>query len=141
MPTAANHAEVDAVFLALGHQARRHMVLLLSHSGGELPSGYLASRFKHSWPTTTRHLKVLEDAGIVEVRRLGRAAMYRLRPERIESVVAGWLRHLVPTDPSRKWKSSGPKTAAALAERASARPQRRAKSGHGPVRQQGASPP
>ena len=50
----------EAVFEALAHQARRHIVVMLSHMGGELPSGYLASRFAHSWPTTTRHLGVLE---------------------------------------------------------------------------------
>ena len=139
MPTSPSRTDVDAVFLALGHQARRHMVLLLSHCGGELPSGYLASRFRHSWPTTTRHLKVLEDAGIVEVRRSGRAAMYRLRRDRIERTVSGWLRHLIPVDPKRTWRSPGPKTVAGLAERAVARGHRRSKSGRGPVRQQGAS--
>jgi hypothetical protein len=86
-------------------------------------------------------LKVLEDAGIVEVRRSGRTAMYRLRRERIERIVGGWLRHLAPVDPSRTWRSSGPKTAAALAERAAARPNRRAKATRQPYRQQGASAP
>src|SRR5215470_1509709 len=57
-------AEIEAVFFALSHEARRHIVMLLGHSGGELPSGYLAKRFQHSWPTTTRHLKVLEDVGV-----------------------------------------------------------------------------
>src|SRR5882724_10630863 len=46
--------EIEAVFFALAHQARRHIVLLLGHTGGELSSGYLAKRFGHSWPTTTR---------------------------------------------------------------------------------------
>ena len=45
-------AEIDAVFAALSHEARRHILLLLSHYGGELPSGYLAKRLPHSWPTT-----------------------------------------------------------------------------------------
>src|SRR5258707_947833 len=34
--------EIEAVFFALAHEARRHIVLLLGHTGGELPSGYLA---------------------------------------------------------------------------------------------------
>jgi hypothetical protein len=57
---ASSLEEIDAVFFALGHQARRHIVLLLNTSGGELPSGYLAKRFHHSWPTTTRHLRCRE---------------------------------------------------------------------------------
>jgi DNA-binding transcriptional ArsR family regulator len=139
VPQPPSRADVEAVFLALSHEARRHVVLVLSHLGGELPSGYLASRFKHSWPTTTRHLKVLEDAGVVEVRREGRSAMYRLCRERIEQVVGGWLRHLEPVDPSRTWTSSGPKSTTSLAERTVAtRPARRAKSREKSVRSQGA---
>ena len=76
--TAPSLEEVDAVFHALAHETRRHLVLTLSHFGGELPSGYLARRFQHSWPTTTRHLGILQRAGVVEVRREGRGSQYRL---------------------------------------------------------------
>jgi DNA-binding transcriptional ArsR family regulator len=102
--------EVDAVFLALAHEARRHIVLLLAHSGGELPSGYLAARFQHSWPTTTRHLKVLEEAGLVEVRREGRTSNYRLDRERLQHVLGDWLRHLEPVGPDKKWAPTGPRS-------------------------------
>ena len=110
--------EVDAVFLALAHEARRHIVLLLAHSGGELPSGYLAARFQHSWPTTTRHLKVLEEAGLVEVRREGRTSNYRLNRERLQHVVGDWLRHLEPVGPEKKWAPTGPRSTRELAKRA-----------------------
>jgi DNA-binding transcriptional ArsR family regulator len=109
--------EIEAVFGALAHEARRHIVLLLGHLGGELPSGYLAARFQHSWPTTTRHLKVLEEAGIVEVERGGRSARYRLVRERLDRIVGGWLRHVQPVDPAKTWPSSGPKTTRALTQR------------------------
>jgi DNA-binding transcriptional ArsR family regulator len=102
--------EIEAVFAALAHEARRHVLLVLAHLGGELPSGYLAARFQHSWPTTTRHLKILQDAGLVRVRREGRSSWYRLDRERLERVAGGWLRHLEPVDPERKWKSPGPKS-------------------------------
>ena len=105
------------MFAALAHEARRQIVLLLSRSGGELPSGYLAARFSHSWPTTTRHLKVLERAGIVEVRREGRGSFYRLDRERIERVVGGWLRLTEPIGPDRTWTSTGPRTSSALGAR------------------------
>jgi DNA-binding transcriptional ArsR family regulator len=110
--------EVDAVFLALAHEARRHIVLLLAHSGGELPSGYLAARFQHSWPTTTRHLKVLEEAGLVEVRREGRTSNYRLNRERLQHVVGDWLRHLEPVGPEKKWAPTGPRSTRELSKRA-----------------------
>jgi DNA-binding transcriptional ArsR family regulator len=113
----ATFEEVDRVFLALAHEARRQMLILLGHSGGELPSGYLASRFPHSWPTTSRHLKVLEEAGLVEVRREGRGSNYRLNREHLDRVVAGWLQYLEPVGPGQRWSSSGPRSTAELARR------------------------
>jgi DNA-binding transcriptional ArsR family regulator len=110
--------EIEAVFFALSHEARRHIVLLLGHSGGELPSGYLAKRFQHSWPTTTRHLNVLEQAGIVEVRRDGRSSHYRLDRERVQRVLGGWIAKLEPVTPHKTWEPSGPRSTAELAARA-----------------------
>ncbi len=110
--------EVDAVFLALAHEARRHIVLLLAHSGGELPSGYLAARFQHSWPTTTRHLNVLEEAGLVEVRREGRTSNYRLNRERLQRVLGDWLHHLEPIGPDKTWPPTGPRFTRELSKRA-----------------------
>src|SRR4051794_11444475 len=102
--------EIEQVFAALSHEVRRHILLLLSHRGGELPSGYLASRFAHSWPTTTRHLRVLEAAGLVSVRRDGRSCIYRLERERLQRIVGGWLTLLEPSTPEPTWRSRGPRT-------------------------------
>jgi len=110
--------DVDRVFLALAHEARRQMLILLGQSGDELPSGYLAARFAHSWPTTSRHLKVLEEAGLVEVRRQRRSSNYRLNRDRLNSIVTGWLGHLEPVDPGQRWTPSGPRSTSALARRA-----------------------
>jgi DNA-binding transcriptional ArsR family regulator len=94
-------AEIERVFEALAHEARRHVVLLLAHHGPELPSGYVASRLSHSWPTTTRHLHVLEAAGIVTVRREGRNCIYRIERDELRRVVAGWLDLLDEPTPNR----------------------------------------
>jgi DNA-binding transcriptional ArsR family regulator len=102
-------AEAELVFAALSHEVRRHIVQLLSHLGGELPSGYLAKRFSHSWPTTTRHLHVLEAAGLVTVRHEGRSSVYRLERDRLLRVVGGWLTLLDPPTPELTWRSSGPR--------------------------------
>src|SRR5690348_15534295 len=101
--------DVNVVFAALGHEVRRQIVVLLSHLGGELPSGWLAARFSHSWPTTTRHLNVLESAGIIDVRRSGRSSHYRLIRERLERVVGGWMRHLEPPTAAKTWLPTGPR--------------------------------
>jgi DNA-binding transcriptional ArsR family regulator len=104
-----NLEEIDAVFDALAHAARRQLILLLSYLGPELPSGYLAHRFAHSWPTTTRHLNILRRAGVVDVRREGRTSHYRLNRELLERVVGGWLDNLTPPSPEATWTSNGPK--------------------------------
>lgn len=104
--------DVDATFAALDHEVRRHILTLLSHRGGELPSGYLAQRFNHSWPATTRHLRVLEAAGLVSVRREGRSCLYRLEREQLQRVVNGWMALLDPPSPNRTWRSTGRRSVA-----------------------------
>src|SRR3954470_5787356 len=103
-------AETEAVFDALAHEVRRHILVLLANLGGELPSGYLANRFAHSWPTTTRHLRILEAAGLVEVRRAGRSSFYRVDTDRLRRIAGGWLALLTPPTPDKTWRSSGPRS-------------------------------
>ena len=98
-------ADIDSVFDALAHETRRQIVLLLAHYGPELPSGYLASRLSHSWPTTTRHLHVLEAAGLVTVRRDGRNSIYRLERDHLQHVVGGWLALLESPRQRQIWRS------------------------------------
>ncbi len=114
-------ADTEVVFAALAHAARRNILAILSHLGGELPSGYLAARFQHSWPTTTRHLAVLEQAGLVQVRREGRGAWYRLDRERLQRVVGAWLGHLEPPGPEKRWASTGPRSTDALRKKGAPR--------------------
>lgn len=55
-----------------------------------MSAGEIADRFKHSWPTTTRHLGVLEKANLLRVDREGRQRIYSLRSERVIRA-AEWL--------------------------------------------------
>jgi DNA-binding transcriptional ArsR family regulator len=108
--------DTEVVFAALAHETRRRILLILAQLGGELPSGYLATRFQHSWPTTTRHLNVLEKAGLIEVRREGRSSFYRLVRERASDVLLSWLGHLEPVGPDKTWEPTGPRSTRALRE-------------------------
>ena len=103
-------ADIEMVFGALAHETRRQIVLLLAHYGPELPSGYLAGRLRHSWPTTTRHLQVLEAAGIVTVRRDGRNSIYRLERDELERDVGGWLALIEPSGERELWRSPNPRS-------------------------------
>lgn len=84
--------EVDAVFGALAHQTRRHILQVLVARDGTLTAGQLSSRFAHSWPTTSRHLGVLLDAGVVSVATVGRERHYRIEREHLGDAMALWLR-------------------------------------------------
>src|SRR5262245_46905563 len=84
-------AELDAVFACLSHASRRQILLSLLHHGGTMTAGEIASRFGCSWPTTSRHLKQLEQAGLVAVETRGRERAYELVGERLSRVVGGWV--------------------------------------------------
>jgi DNA-binding transcriptional ArsR family regulator len=85
-------AALETVFTALAHPSRRHILLVLHFRGGEMTAGEIAGRFACSWPTTTRHLRLLEAAGLVRVEKRGRERMYRLDTARLLRVTSGWLK-------------------------------------------------
>lgn len=75
---------------AIAHPARRQILLTLHFCDGVATAGYIAKRFEHAWPTTTRHLRVLEDAGLLHQERQGRSRVYTLDRERL-ALVTEWL--------------------------------------------------
>ncbi len=85
--------ELGRVFSGLAHPSRRHILLVLRYHGGAMTAGEIASRFECSWPTTSRHLKQLEEAGLVAVENRGRERVYQLDSDCLQRVVAGWLAH------------------------------------------------
>jgi DNA-binding transcriptional ArsR family regulator len=82
-------AALDAVVAALAHPARRQ-ILLTIHFRGAATAGEIAGRFAHKWPTTTRHLRVLEEAGLVRHERRGRTRVYSVDRTRL-ALVSEWL--------------------------------------------------
>ncbi len=80
----------EIVFSALAHPARRRIVMTLNFAGGAMSAGDIAALFEHSWPTTTRHMKVLEKAGLISCEREGRSRRYRIERQRL-SIARDWL--------------------------------------------------
>ena len=80
----------EAVFDALAHPARRRILLTVHFEGGAMTAGQIAGVFAHAWQTTTRHLQVLEGAGLLEHEKKGRRRIYRLQRRRLE-LVRDWL--------------------------------------------------
>ena len=82
----------EAVFAALAHPARRRALVTLQFHNGAMTAGEIAAIFDHAWQTTTRHLRVLETAGLLIHEKRGRTRIYRLQPKRLE-LVRDWLAH------------------------------------------------
>lgn len=71
-----NVQPVSRLFKALGDETRLRIVALLVH--GELCVCHLVAALDLTQPTTSRHLAVLRNAGVVESRRAGSWVYYRL---------------------------------------------------------------
>jgi DNA-binding transcriptional ArsR family regulator len=69
---------------ALGSPVRRKILSTLWTS--PLAVGELASRFPVSRPAISRHLRVLEEAGLVEHRELGTSSVYAVRVQGLSPV-------------------------------------------------------
>jgi ArsR family transcriptional regulator len=75
---------IAAAYRALGDPTRREILRLLRD--GELPAGALAGHFEISWPSVSRHLKVLEGAGLVTSERRGGNIVYSLQTSVLEDI-------------------------------------------------------
>jgi DNA-binding transcriptional ArsR family regulator len=82
----------ELVFGALAHAARRRVLLTIYFNGGSMTAGEIAAIFESAWPTTTRHLKILEAAGLLQHEKQGRTRIYRIQRKRLE-LVRDWLAH------------------------------------------------
>jgi DNA-binding transcriptional ArsR family regulator len=82
----------EAVFAALAHPARRRVLLTIFFNGGSMTAGEIAGIFEQAWPTTTRHLQVLEAAGLLTHEKQGRTRIYRIQRKRLD-LVRDWLAH------------------------------------------------
>jgi DNA-binding transcriptional ArsR family regulator len=79
---------VVATFEVLAEPSRRRILDLLRLE--ERPVGDLVRLLDASQPSVSKHLKVLRDAGLVEVRVDAQRRLYRVRPEPLREVAA-WL--------------------------------------------------
>lgn len=83
-------ADLDAIFTALADPTRRAIISRLTK--GEVSVLELAEPFKISQPAVTKHLNVLERAGLISRRRDGQRRPCRLEPDRFAQL-AEWISH------------------------------------------------
>jgi DNA-binding transcriptional ArsR family regulator len=87
----ADPPSLDAVFAALSDPTRRAIVERLA-SKGELTVGDIAARFDISAPAISRHLQVLERAGLVERRVDRQWRLVRMRRDALEPIQSWFQR-------------------------------------------------
>lgn len=76
-------AELDLVFGALANVTRRAILKILSSADQSVLE--LVDQFKMSQPAITKHLKILERAGLIHKRKEGRYRFCELQPEGLEA--------------------------------------------------------
>jgi DNA-binding transcriptional ArsR family regulator len=79
---------MTGAFAALAEPNRRRIVELLHER--ERPVGELVDALSVSQPAVSKHLRVLREAGVVEVRADAQRRLYRVRPEPLREIDA-WL--------------------------------------------------
>ncbi len=80
--------DLDRTFAALADPTRREILHVLA--GGEAAAGALAARFSISAPAISRHLRVLEEVGLITRRIDGKHRRCRLEPKPLQSAM-DWL--------------------------------------------------
>ena len=73
-----------SVFDVLAEPNRRRILDLLA--GTEQPVGELVARLELSQPAVSKHLRILREAGLVEVRSDAQRRLYRVQPEPLRAI-------------------------------------------------------
>jgi ArsR family transcriptional regulator, arsenate/arsenite/antimonite-responsive transcriptional repressor len=89
----------NQAFRAIADETRRQILRLLRD--GPLTSGEIADRFDSSWPTISRHLAVLREAGLVVAERQGQAIRYELDTSVFQDLVQHLVEWTRPTGGAR----------------------------------------
>ncbi|WP_294987401.1 metalloregulator ArsR/SmtB family transcription factor [uncultured Stenotrophomonas sp.] len=85
---------MDRIFEALASTARRQILAYLS--AGELSAGELAERFDFSKPALSSHLRILEEAGLIEREKRGQFVYFRQVPDRLANTLFSWAAEVCP---------------------------------------------
>lgn len=85
---------MDKVFSALASTPRRRILAYLSATS--LTAGEIAERFEMSKPSLSKHLSVLENAGLISKEKKGQFVHYALVPENLTNTLHGFAQQICP---------------------------------------------
>jgi len=98
----------DKVFEALSSVVRRKILAYLSATS--LTAGEIADRFDMSKPSMSKHLSILENAGLIKGEKKGQFIHYSLVRDSLVNTLNGFVQEVCPV--SRPLKNESRKIAA-----------------------------
>jgi len=99
----------EKIFEALASTPRRKILAYLSER--ELTAGDIAARFDIAAPSISRHLAVLENAGLIVSERRGQFVIYRLVPDNLVNTLTQFAFEICPVAGPLKRESKRAKKA------------------------------
>ena len=85
---------MERIFEALASAPRRKILAYLSEA--ELTAGEIAKRFDMAKPSLSKHLRILENAGLVESEKRGQFVLYRIVRDNLVNTLNGFVSSVCP---------------------------------------------
>jgi ArsR family transcriptional regulator, arsenate/arsenite/antimonite-responsive transcriptional repressor len=85
---------MEQIFEALASTPRRKILAYLS--AADLTAGEIAARFSMSKPSISKHLSILESAGLIRGERNGQFIVYALVRENLVNKLNGFVQEICP---------------------------------------------
>jgi ArsR family transcriptional regulator, arsenate/arsenite/antimonite-responsive transcriptional repressor len=95
---------MEKIFEALASTPRRKILAYLSEA--ELTAGEIAARFEMSKPAISKHLQILENAGLVRGEKHGQFVHYTLVRENLANTLNGFVQNVCPISRPLKKESA-----------------------------------
>jgi DNA-binding transcriptional ArsR family regulator len=93
----------DTIFEALASTPRRKILAYLAEA--ELTAGEIAARFSMSKPSISKHLAILENAGLIKGDKRGQFIHYALVRESLVNTLNGFVQEVCPVSRPLKRES------------------------------------
>ncbi len=94
---------MDKIFEALASTPRRKILAYLSET--ELSAGEIAARFEMTKPSLSKHLKILETAGLIIGEKRGQYVFYRLEGNKLANTLSSFMQAVCPVSQGLKKES------------------------------------
>jgi ArsR family transcriptional regulator, arsenate/arsenite/antimonite-responsive transcriptional repressor len=95
---------MEKIFAALSSTARRKILAYLAEA--ELPAGEIAARFEMTKPAVSKHLQILEHAGLIHGEKRGQFVYYSLVRDNLVNTLTGFVSELCPVSRPLKKESA-----------------------------------